>query len=209
MRLLPAAEDAAELVEVEYEPLPPVVLAEEAPVTVAPKARRGRAKKVVSDEVVVDIASTEAPVIEDEPAAAPVKPARGRKPKVVVAEEAPVTVAPKARRGRAKKVVVEEMVVDTAVAETPAIDDQPAAAPVKAARGRKPKAAVAEMPVEAEAPVEPAEKPKRGRKPKVPAATETPLAETASMVASPAPVVVETAEAAPPRSGWWQRTFGE
>ena len=129
---------------------------------------------------------------------------------VVLAAEVSETVAPKARRSRAKKVVVEEMVVDTAVAEAPAIDDQPVAAPVKPARGRKPKAAVAEMPVEAEAPVEPAEKPKRGRKPKVPAATETPVAETAAMVASPAPVVVETAaEAAPPRSGWWQRTFGE
>ena len=172
-----------------------------------------------SPEAGNDIASPAdaAPVVASEPVVEPEAP---------VAEEAPA----KPKRTRRKKAEpVAETTAQAPVAAEPVAETAPAAeeAPVKPKRARKKKVeaapvaeadaapapdAVAEVTAEATetAPAEPA-KPKRTRKKKSDAvAAEAAPVET---VTAEAPAAEDSStsegdEAASPRRGWWQRTFG-
>jgi ribonuclease E len=106
----------------------------------------------------------------------------------VEVEDAPAE-KPK-RRSRAK--VAEAEVVEAETSEAPVVEEAPA---------EKPKRSRAKAKVAEEAPVsEPAAEPKpKGRAKKAPATAE----KTAEAVAPEEP-----AYDGPPRSGWWQRTFG-
>ncbi|MBU6166876.1 MAG: Rne/Rng family ribonuclease [Alphaproteobacteria bacterium] len=109
-------------------------------------------------------------------------------PAVVTDEPAPVADPPKPRRSRRK----------------PAAADAPAEPPAIAA----PEPVAEPEPVAAPEPV--AEKPRRSRKKKADAEPAAVAAPEPVAATEPEPVAAtEPAEpAAPPRTGWWQRTFG-
>jgi ribonuclease E len=111
--------------------------------------------------------------------------------------------APKARRSRAKKVVEADTSEEPAPA--PIAEAEPVAEKPKRSRAKKvvaePEAVVAD---EAAPAPEEAPKPKRTRAKKV---VEAAVEEAATPAAAEAPAP-ETADAGPPRKGWWQRTFG-
>ncbi len=152
---------------------------------------------------VTEVAATEPEAAAEVAEAAPVKPKRTRKKKVET--EAAVEATSEAPAAEA---------VEAEVA--PAAEE----APTKPKRTRKKKIAeetpAAEASETAEAAAEPAEaapaKPKRTRKKAVAAEPEAP-ALTAEPEAQPepshAPQAEEEQSSAPPRRGWWQRTFGE
>lgn len=150
-------------------------------------------------------------VVVETPEEAPKpKRTRARKPKATAAAEEPVAEAapepeaeaapleeekPKPKRTRAKKAAPKAK-EEAPTEATPEAEPQPAAEPEPAAE-EKPK-------------------PKRTRAKKVAAPVEETVAAPAvsDTGADPVPVAAATEEApaeeaAPPRRGWWQRTFGE
>ncbi|CAH0497055.1 Rne/Rng family ribonuclease [Novosphingobium sp. CECT 9465] len=154
--------------------------------------------------VEAEIAETEAapaPVAEE----APAKPKRTRRKKADVAAE----VAPDA------EAVAEEAPATIPEAEPVAEAESGAEAapakPKRAPRKKKAEAAPEAEPVAETAADEAPAKPKRApRKKKVEAvASDAAPAETVTAEAPVAEVVEESAPAAAPRRGWWQRTFGE
>ena len=154
--------------------------------------------------VEAEAAETEAapaPVAEE----APAKPKRTRRKKADVAAEATPDAAP----------VAEEAPAPAPEAEAEPVAEAAPAKPKRAPRKKKAEAEAEAAPV-AEAVVEPAAdeapaKPKRApRKKKVEAvASDAAPAETVTAEAPVAEVAEESAPAAAPRRGWWQRTFGE
>jgi hypothetical protein len=111
----------------------PKKIVEEAPPVEAPKATRGRARKV---EVL------EEPLVEETPFVEPVKPSRGRSRKAEVTEEPPMEEAQQAEpakstRGRQKKVEA---------TEEPSVEEAALVEPTRSVRGRPKKIVVAEEP---------------------------------------------------------------
>ncbi|MBA4354934.1 MAG: ribonuclease E/G, partial [Novosphingobium sp.] len=163
------------------------------------------AEAVEAQAVPVIVAETEAapaPAAED----APAKPKRTRRKKADAVAEAEPAAEP----------VVEE----APVAAEPTVEEAAPAKPKRAPRKKKAdavatEAAPAAEPVAEVAAEEAPAKPKRApRKKKAEAvASEAAPAETVTAEAPLAEAVAETADAsaetAPPRRGWWQRTFGE
>lgn len=166
----------------------------------------------VPDEApaLVEAAPEAAPVVEEAPVAeeAPAKPKRTRRKKADAVVEA--EAAPAAEEAPAAAPVAEE-----AATPAPEKPKRTRKKKVEAAPAAEAEAAPAEAPAP-EAPVEatetPAEKPKRTRRKKTDAvASEAAPAETVSAeapVAEEAAAEADAGEAAAPRRGWWQRTFG-
>ncbi|MCJ2181673.1 ribonuclease E/G [Novosphingobium sp. 1949] len=201
----PAAEpDVTVEADVAAEPEAVAEVAEEA----APKPKRARTRRKKAEPVAAEAVTEEAPA----EAAAEVAP--------VEAEE-----KPKPKRTRRKKVepVAEEAAVE-AVAEAAPADAEEKPKP-KRTRRKKAEPAAEEAPAEAEAaPAEAEVKPKRTRRkkaePVAKEATDDAVTSTAPAPEAAAPVEAEAEaetpaeadaanEAAAPRRGWWQRTFGE
>ena len=152
----------------------------------------------------------------------------------IPAEDAPVEDAPAPKpRGRRKKAAPSEPEAATSEASEPVEVEaarEASEAPARKTRSRRKKVAdeqpevaepIAEQPPAEIAEVAPApaaetapEKPKRSRR-KKPVAEETEAAEAVAepavqpTPAEPANDASATSEEAPPRRGWWQRTFGE
>ncbi len=160
------------------------------------RGRRGGAERTngaATDEAAAAAPTAPEPAVE-EPAA---KPKRSRRKK---ADDAPVSEA-------APEAVVD--VVPEPVAE------EPTAKPKRSRRKKDdgaPESVAAPEPVIEPAPEPVAEelaaKPKRSRKKPAAEAVAEPVAAAAEPVAAEEPVAEAAEPAAPPRKGWWQRTFG-
>jgi ribonuclease E len=157
------------------------------------RRRRGRRGRRGGTERAAD-AADEAPIAAPpaaEAEAAPAKPKRSRR-KPADDTAAIVTVAPEPVAELAP-----EPVVETPAAKPKRSRRKPADAEMASAAAPEP---VIDAAPDAEAPVA---KPKRSRKKPAEAAADPVGAEPAS-----APASEPTEPAAPPRKGWWQRTFG-
>jgi ribonuclease E len=160
------------------------------------RGRRGGAERTngaATDEAAVAAPTAPEPVAE-EPTA---KPKRSRRKK---ADDAPVSEE------------VPEAVVE--VAPDP-VAEEPAAKPKRSRRKKDdgaPESVAAPEPVIEVAPEpvaeEPAAKPKRSRKKPAAEAVAEPVAAVAEPVAAEEPPAEAAEPTAPPRKGWWQRTFG-
>ena len=163
------------------------------------RRRRGRRGRRGGAERTNGAATDEAAVAAPEPLAEePIaKPKRSRRKK---ADDAPVSEA------------APEAVVD--VAPEP-VAEEPTAKPKRSRRKKDdgaPESVAAPEPVIEAVPEpvaeEPAAKPKRSRKKPASEAVAEPVAAAAEPVAAEEPVAEAAEPAAPPRKGWWQRTFG-
>ncbi|BBE34705.1 Rne/Rng family ribonuclease [Sphingosinicella microcystinivorans] len=193
------------------------------------RRRRGRrgGRRRNGDEVggeAADGGASEGEAGSDEDTAPEIEPAAEETPAAPVEAEAPAR-KPRGRRKAVKAETPETVdAAETETVEAPVVEAPAAEAEAKPKRTRRKKAETVEAAPEPESAPEPAApaeevaaeapaKPKRAPRRKA-AAKSAPAAETVSEAVDAAETVETAAndageDAAPPRKGWWQRTFGD